>query len=257
MGMEGKIALVTGSSSGLGKAIAMRLAEAGAEAVVVADLRPEPREGGTTTVEGIAARGGCEARFVSCDVSDPAGVERAFAEAAEIGPLDVLVNNAGIVGPSDRLADIDDEAIDRVLAVNVKGVLYCCRAAARRMVPRKAGSIVNVSSVVAHAGSARSSVYAASKGAVAATTYALAAELGPAGVRVNAIHPGMVETAMTTEDQSLANSEVAENLLRRVPLRSLGAPRDVAAAVAFVAGDEAAYMTGASIVVDGGWSRAL
>jgi NAD(P)-dependent dehydrogenase (short-subunit alcohol dehydrogenase family) len=257
MAMDGKVALVTGSSSGLGRAIAIHLAEAGAKAVVIADRQPEPREGGPTTAEVIGRRGGCDARFVGCDVSDPAAVERAFAEAAEIGPLDVLVNNAGIVGPNARLADVDDETIDRVLAVNVKGVLYCCRAATRLMVPRKTGSIVNVSSVVAHGGSARTSVYAASKGAVAAITYALAAELGPTGVRVNAVHPGMVETAMTTEDQQLANSEVAEGLLRRVPLRALGAPDDIAAAVAFVAGDEAAYMTGSSVVVDGGWSRAL
>jgi NAD(P)-dependent dehydrogenase (short-subunit alcohol dehydrogenase family) len=255
--MNGKIALVTGSSSGLGRASAIRLAEAGAKAVVIADRRPDPREGGPTTAEEIGRLSNSEAHFVTCDVSDPAAVEQAFEEAAEIGPLDVLVNNAGIAGPSERLVDIDDATIDQVLAVNVKGVLYCCRAAARRMVPRKTGAIVNVSSVVAHGGSARTSVYAASKGAVAAITYALAAELGPIGVRVNAVHPGMVETAMTTEDQHLANSEVADGLLRRVPLRSLGAPRDIAAAVAFVAGDDASYMTGSSIVVDGGWSRAL
>jgi NAD(P)-dependent dehydrogenase (short-subunit alcohol dehydrogenase family) len=257
MSPEGKIALVTGSSSGLGRAIAIRLAEAGAKAVVVADRQSEPREGGPTTVAEIARRSDCDARFVDCDVSDPAAVERAFAAAAELGPLDVLVNNAGIVGPSDRLVDIDDETIDRLLAVNVKGVLYCCRAAARLMTPRKAGAIVNVSSVVAHAGSARTSVYAASKGAVAAITYALAAELGPTGIRVNAVHPGMVETTMTTADQHLADSEVADSLLRRVPLRALGAPRDVAATVAFLASDDAAYLTGTSIDVDGGWSRAL
>jgi NAD(P)-dependent dehydrogenase (short-subunit alcohol dehydrogenase family) len=255
--LNGKVALVTGGSSGLGRAIALELARRGAAAVVVGDLHAAPRDGGATTTELIERETEARAAFVRCDVADPVTVERAFAAAEEIGPVDVLVNNAGIVDRGQKLADVDDATIARVLDVNVKGVLFGCRAAARRMVPRGSGSIVNVSSVVALAGSARTGVYAASKGAVASLTYALAAELGPAGVRVNALHPGMIETAMTVEDQQLATGEVRDRLVRRLPLRRVGLPEEVARAVAFLASDDASYITGTSTVVDGGWSRAL
>jgi NAD(P)-dependent dehydrogenase (short-subunit alcohol dehydrogenase family) len=251
------VAIVTGAASGLGRAIALELARRGTATVVVADRSPDPREGGAPTTALIEATTGARAVFAACDVSSPAEVRELFAAADAAGPLAVLVNNAGIVGSSERLADIGDDEIARVLDVNVKGVLYCCRAAAERMAPAGAGAIVNVSSVTAHGGSARTSVYAASKGAVASLTYALAAELGPKGVRVNAVHPGMVETQMTLADQRLASGSVADALLRRVPLRRLGAPEDVARAVAFLASEDASYVTGTSTVVDGGWSRAL
>ncbi|OZF39568.1 glucose 1-dehydrogenase [Rhodococcus sp. 14-2483-1-2] len=255
--LEGKIALVTGASSGIGRAIALELARSGAAAVVVADLSDGPREGGRSTTALIAESSDAEALFVHCDVSDSAQVTAAVGAAESLGGLDVLVNNAGIVGPGSRLTEIDDDAIDAVLRVNICGTLYGCRAAARVMTPRGSGSIVNVSSVVALGGSSRTSVYAASKGAVAAASYALSAELGPRGIRVNAVHPGMIQTAMTTQDQQLAAGTVGETLSVRVPLRRTGTPDDVAKAVAFLAGDDSGYVTGTSAVVDGGWSRAL
>lgn len=257
MDLRGKTAVITGGSSGLGRAIALGFAERGAEAVVIADREPEPRESGLPTAEEIERSTSCAATFVSCDVTNPGQIDQAVQAAERHGPLSVFVNNAGIVGPSARLTELDDEVIDAVLAVNVKGVIYGCRAAARAMIPLGQGSIINLSSVVALSGSARTSVYAASKGAVASLTYALAAELGPKGVRVNAIHPGMVETTMTMQDQALAEGKVADGLRQRLPLRRLGNPTQIADAAAFLASDASSYMTGTSTVVDGGWSRAL
>ncbi len=255
--MNGRVAVVTGASSGLGRAIAIALAQAGAKAVVVADVIETPREGGTPTVDAIEAIG-TTARFVTCDVTRAGATETAVSVAGELGGVDVFVNNAGIVGSNAPLLEIDDDEIDRVLAVNVRGVLLGCRAAARAMLEHgRGGSIVNLSSVAATAGSDRASLYSASKGAVASLTYALSAELGPQGIRVNAVHPGLIETTMTMQDQHLATGSAADRLRRRIPLRRTGAPDDVAAAVVFLATSASAYVTGTSTVVDGGWSRAL
>jgi NAD(P)-dependent dehydrogenase (short-subunit alcohol dehydrogenase family) len=255
--VTGQVAVVTGAASGLGRSIALALARAGVAGVVVADVTASPREGGTPTVAEIEAAG-VPARFVRCDVSDPSDCERAVQVAGELGRLGVFVNNAGIVGSNALLVELEPGEIDRVLAVNVRGVLLGCRSAARQMISDgEGGSIVNLSSVVAHAGSDRTSLYAASKGAVAALTYALSAELGPHRIRVNAVHPGLIETSMTMEDQHLSVGSAAERLRMRIPLRRTGMPDDVASAVAFLAGPDAAYITGTSTVVDGGWSRAL
>jgi NAD(P)-dependent dehydrogenase (short-subunit alcohol dehydrogenase family) len=256
--VNGRVAVVTGASSGLGRAIALALAHAGARAVVVADVTETPREGVEPTARTIEAETRAAARFVACDVTDPAGTDAAVAAAAELGGVEVFVNNAGVVGSNTLLVDVDDAEIDRVLAVNVRGVLLGCRAATREMLAHgRGGSIINLSSVVATAGSDRTSLYAASKGAVASLTYALSAELGPHGIRVNAVHPGLIETTMTMKDQHLASGNAADRLRRRIPLRRTGAPEDVAAAVVFLASSAAAYVTGTSTVVDGGWSRAL
>lgn len=257
MDLEGKTAVITGASSGLGRAIAIGFAERNAKAVIIADRDEAPREGGDPTAVEITNRSETKASFVACDVTAPDQVAAAIAEAERHGPLSIFVNNAGVVGPMTDLVELDDDAIETVLAVNVKGVLYGCRAAARAMIPHGQGSIINLSSVVALAGSARASLYSASKGAVTSLTRALAAELGPKGIRVNALHPGMVETMMTMQDQSLAEGKVASSLLRRLPLRELGIPSQIADAAAFLASDESSYMTGTATVVDGGWSAAL
>lgn len=252
-----KIAVVTGGSSGLGRAIALRLAHEGARGIVVLDTTERPREGGARTADEIRAATKADGVFVRGDVTSAADVERAVETAARMGGLDLMVNNAGIVGTGPRLADADLTELERVLAVNVKGAFLGCRAAAARMVEQRAGAIVNISSVVALAGSARTAIYAASKGAVTSLSYALAAELGPSGVRVNAVHPGVIETTMTTVDQHIADEVARQRVVRRIPLRTIGTPDDVAGVVAFLGSDSARYVTGTATVVDGGWSRGL
>jgi NAD(P)-dependent dehydrogenase (short-subunit alcohol dehydrogenase family) len=197
--LEGRVAVVTGASSGIGRGIAVRFAQEGAALVVIADLRQEPREGGDFTAV-VVQEAGARAEFVTCDVSDPAQLEGVVARAVELGGrLDVMVNNAGIIGPTDFL-NASKADFDAVMGVNVAGVYFGCQAAARAMIPRGSGSIVNVSSVGGIRGSSKFAAYSASKGAVRLLTYSLGELLGPHGIRVNAIHPGVIDTQMNRVD---------------------------------------------------------
>ena len=192
-----------------------------------------------------------ESIFVHCDVSDPASIDAAVAAADKFGGIDVMVNNAGIVGPARPVVDMDEADFDQVIAVNLRGAFLGCRSAARRMTARGSGSIVNVASIASLMGSRTSAAYSASKGGVRLLTTTLAFEMGPLGIRVNSVLPGIIETRMTTHDRNWA-AEAAEATIGKVPMRRLGTPADVANAVVYLASDLASYVTGTSLTVDGG-----
>lgn len=245
--LQGRVVVVTGGSSGNGRAIAIAAAEQGARAVVIADVVAEPREGGVPTHQLI----GGDSIFVSCDVSDGDSIEAAIAAADPLGGVDVLVNNAGIVGPASPVLTMETASFDEVLSVNLRGTFLGCRSAGRRMAERGSGSIVNVASIAGIQGSRSSAAYSASKAGILLMSKTLAFELGAHGVRVNSVLPGIIETSMTTVDRPLA-AGAAEATKAKVPLGRLGTPADVAGAVVYLASDLAGYVTGASLVVDGG-----
>ncbi len=251
--LSGQTAVVTGGASGNGRAICREFATAGADAVIVADVRETPRTGGTPTHELVADETDARAEFVDCDVSEPSDLESAVDLAREFGGIDVMVNNAGIFRVEEFL-DVSEAEFDRLMDVNVKGVFFGCQAAARAMVENGGGAIINMSSMGGIRGATNYATYCTSKGGVRLLTYALADELGPKGIRVNAVHPGIVETAMTTEDvpQPLVGSEAGEQYKSQIPSRRFGQPEDVADACVFLASDRADYVNGESLVVDGG-----
>lgn len=243
--VEGKVAVVTGGASGIGRATAFALAREGAAAVVIADVRSEPREGGKATHDAIS----CDSRYVECDVTKPTDIERAVATAEDFGGVDIMVNNAGIVVVKDFL-DFTEEDYDRQMAVNAKGVFFGTQIAARRMVEKGGGVIVNMSSIAGICGVAATSAYSASKGAVKLTTYAAAQALARSGIRVNAIHPGLVATELVTGDFGLPADAITS--VFPVPIGRAAQPEDIADAVVMLCSDHTRYMTGASLVVDGG-----
>lgn len=245
--LSGQVAVVTGGASGLGRATAIRLGEAGVSGVVVADLREEPREGGEATTKVLADLG-VPSTFVQCDVTSPASLEAAVAAADTLGGVTILVPAAGILRMEDVL-EVGESDFDAMMGVNVKGTFFACQAAARSMVAGgRPGAIVTISSVGGVLGSASMPTYNISKGAVRMLTYSLAASLGPRGIRVNAVHPGVIETAMTQQDTDLASTDASSQL----PLRRLGRPTDVADAIVYLASPLSAYVTGTSLFVDGG-----
>jgi NAD(P)-dependent dehydrogenase (short-subunit alcohol dehydrogenase family) len=249
-----RTAVVTGAASGNGRAIARSFAEHGAD-VVVADVRESPREAGRPTHELIEAETDRSATYVDCDVTSLADLRGAVAAADDHGGIDVMVNNAGVLemGPITELTEDD---YDAVMDVNAKGVFLGCKAAAERLLADGGGSIVNVSSTAGMVGIPDNSVYCASKGAVRLLTYSLAAELGP-DVRVNAVHPGTTETQMVTEDVEIVGTDRGDEQQRQIPLRRFGRPSDVADATVYLASDMADYVTGESLVVDGGILQGL
>lgn len=248
--LEEKAAIVTGAASGIGRAIALRFAEEGAT-VVVADTREEPREGDVPTHDRIRSEGETS-RFVRTDVSSVTDLEAVVAGTRDAyGRLDVMVNNAGIFPPQTDVTAVDEETYDEVLAVNLKGVYFGCRAAVDAMKEQDDGGvIINMSSIAGLAGYDRSSAYCASKGGVANLTRELAVEQGEHGIRVNALNPGIIETAQTRQDED----EVIGEFTDEIPLRRDGRPEDVADAAVFLASNEAGYITGHNLVVDGGYT---
>jgi NAD(P)-dependent dehydrogenase (short-subunit alcohol dehydrogenase family) len=250
--LTGQTAVVTGASSGNGRAIAKRFAENGAD-VVVADIIREPREGGDPTDDLIEAETDATATFVECDVSNVDDIAAAVDAAEAFGGVDIMVNNAGIMG-QESLFDTTEEDYQRLMNVNVKGVFFGSQIAAERMVESGTeGSIINLSSVGGLRGSSRVFLYSTTKGAVMLMTYSLAGILGQDGIRVNALHPGVIKTAMTIEFEGGAvGTEDEDEIAETIPLRRIGTPKDVADAALFLASDLAGYVTAESLVVDGG-----
>jgi 3-oxoacyl-[acyl-carrier protein] reductase len=246
MTLEGRTALVTGASRGLGRAIALRLAEAGA--AVAVNYRAQADAAGAVVAE-IEARGG-RALAVRADVADAAAVRAMVARVtASLGPVDVLVNNAGVSHRGD-LADADDAQIEEMRRINVDGVVATTRAVAESMKARRFGRIVNVVSIAA-LGTAMSGTtfYAASKAAVVVLTRRFALELGPHGVTVNAIAPGFVLTDMAAAGRTEADFAA---IAARTMVRRIGRPEDIAHAVAFLAAPETGFVTAQVLTVDGG-----
>lgn len=256
--MEGRCAVVTGAARGIGEAIGSRLAQDG-WAVAFVDRSPTVRE----TVDRLGVTVAAE-RLVAivADVSQPAQAAAAVDEAADhLGRVDALVNNAGIGGPRLPLVETPPEELRRVLEVNLLGAMLVAAACARRMVTQgSGGAIVNVGSIYGQRGVALGAAYSASKGGIALLTHSLALELAPHGIRVNTVAPGPIVTQMHWDDLraeaaelGVTVDEVAERVRAQVPLGRHGTGQDVAGAVAWLLGDDASYVTGQTVGVDGGW----
>ncbi|GAA0253302.1 SDR family oxidoreductase [Haladaptatus pallidirubidus] len=249
--LDDRTAIVTGGSSGIGRGIARTFAEHGAN-VVVADVRESPREGGTPTHKLLTNETDVDAAFVECDVTDIDTLETTVRKADELGGVDVLVNNAGIFR-MEEFFDVTPEEYDELMNINVKGMFFGAQVAGEQMVERGGGTIINISSVAGFIGNGGYTTYCVSKGAVRLLTYALAHRLGPDGIRVNAIHPGGVETAMM-EDADLG-PDALEQFVQAIPTRRIGQPSDIAGAAVFLASDLASYVNGESLIVDGGYTN--
>ncbi|MET0667143.1 MAG: SDR family oxidoreductase [Methyloceanibacter sp.] len=248
--LEGRIALVTGAGAGIGRGIAQIFAREGAH-MVVADI--DAGAAGQVAAEIVKSNGAAEAHAV--DVTDTAQVKKLMQAIGERhGKLDVLVNNAG-VGERCDFRHLTDEAWDRVWKVNLDGTVRCAREAFELLRASGRGSVINLSSVMADKHTRQMAVYSATKGAVLALSRSLAVEYAPYGIRVNTLLPGYVETALI--GRYIANPMIAKGLLAQTPLRRFGTPEDIANAALFLASDEAAYITGAALNVDGGMGATL
>jgi 3-oxoacyl-[acyl-carrier protein] reductase len=244
--LKGKSAIITGSATGIGKATAVLFAKEGAR-VVVSDV---DQTGGEQVVAEIKADGG-EAIFIKADVSRAADVERLVDGAVQSnGRLDVLVNNAAVYRGDGNLMLVPDDVWDQVMAVNLKGTYLCCKFAIARMMERGGGTIVNLSSVNALMGLSLTA-YTASKGGVQALTRLLAVEFAPKGIRINSVCPG---TIMTENSIAIYRERpgLEERVRKMYPMGKLGAPLDIAECTVYLASDASSFVTGASLVVDGG-----
>jgi meso-butanediol dehydrogenase/(S,S)-butanediol dehydrogenase/diacetyl reductase len=244
--LDRKVALVTGAASGMGAACAEVLHACGARVVVV-DLDGDRGARSAAAVDGL---------FIHGDISDSAFCERAVAETVDRhGRLDVLVNAAGIMVRKPAI-DTEDEVYQRVIRVNLDGSFYMCRAAVRRMQAQGGGAVVNFSSIWGLWAGANAAAYSAAKGGISVLTRALALEHGRDGIRVNAVLPGDVDTPLLRaggRDQPLTDDDIAR-MGESIPLGRVAQPREIASVVAFLASDEASYVTGVLLPVDGGYT---
>jgi len=243
MGLKGKTAVVTGAGRGIGKAIAIKLASQGAD-VAILDVDGETA---AATAEELGALGVCSSGY-SVDVSQAEAVASVFKQVAEdLGGPDILVNNAGLTR-DNLIIRMSPEQWDTVMNVNLKGAFNCIRAAVRPMMSKRWGRIINIASIVGLTGNAGQANYAASKAGLIALTKSVAKEFGGRGITANAVAPGYIETPMT---ESLPES-VREGFAAKILLGRFGRPEDVANLVAFLASDEADYITGQTVSIDGG-----
>jgi len=249
MDLKNKVAIITGARRGMGRSHALTLAKAEAK-VVVADISQEDCQ---KVVEEIKKAGG-EAIAVKCDVAKKEEADNMVKAAVEKwGKVDILVNNAGICQFKPFL-ELTEEEWDRTLDINLKGYFLCAQAAAKEMVKQKSGVIINIASVaMGQQGIGFPNIvhYCASKGGIVGMTEALAVELAPFNIRVNAIAPGMIETPMI--DPVKQDSKTMEAMLARVPMHRVGKPEEVSNLVLFLASNESSYMTGSTVIIDGGW----
>ena len=242
--LEGKVAVVTGASRGIGRAVALKLAQEGAAVVVNYNGSRERAEEVKREIEA----GGGKAEIMQCNVSDFAACEEMFKKiTAEFGRVDILVNNAGITRDG-LLMKMSEEDYDAVLGTNLKGTFNCIRFVARQMVKQRSGRIINMASVSGVLGNAGQANYSASKAGVIGLTKSAARELASRGITVNAVAPGFVNTEMT----AVLSEKVKEGAVGQIPLGKFGEAEDIANAVAFLAGDGAGYITGQVLCVDGG-----
>jgi NAD(P)-dependent dehydrogenase (short-subunit alcohol dehydrogenase family) len=254
--LAGKVAIITGASSGIGRASALRFAEEGAR-VVIGDLGPEPREGGQPCHEAIHATGG-QAVYVAADVTDSASVDHLVTEALrQFGDLHIIMTAAGNPGPTGDTRQIDIDEFDRHFALNVRGTFLCVQHALRHFAEKRYGKVVTVASNFGLVGVPGMAAYCAGKAAVIGMTKAMAIEFGPLGINVNALCPGATKTAINVHFR--ADAKLQEEWQRMTPLRMEGGdyiadPPDIANAALYLASDESRFMTGATLVVDGGWA---
>ncbi len=248
-GFKDKVAVVTGSTRGIGKAVALAFASAGANVVICGrDLKKAQEAANEAKKYG---SGRCVA--FKCDVSRSGDVKNMIeAAVAEFGKIDILVNNAGVVDIGS-LTELSEGSWDRTIDVDLKGVFLCSQAVAKHMIKRKYGKIVNIASIAGLVGFLGTPHYCAAKGGVVNLTKEMALELARFGVNVNAIAPGFIETDMTKG--MLSDEKAKQQLLAKIPLKRIGKPEDIANAVLFLASDNASYITGTTLVVDGGWTE--
>lgn len=247
--LSGKVGLVTGAGSGIGRVTALLMAERGAK-VVVADVADD---NGVETVKMIETAGGTAA-FVHCDVSDPAQVDAMVAFAVEkFGALHLAVNNAGIGGPAGLIGDYPVDGWDKVISINLTGVFLCLKAELPAMVAAGGGSIVNISSILGFVGFAQSCAYVAAKHGVIGLTQNAALEYAAQNVRVNSIHPGFIDTPLVAAAGMEKGSDVWDFIASKHAMNRWGKVEEIAAPVLWLLSDEASFVTGSQYVVDGGY----
>lgn len=246
MKLKDKIAIVTGSKRGIGKSIALEFAKEGAK-VVVSDIDLKECQDVCDEIKKL----GSDAIAIKCDVSKKEDVDNMVEKTIQkFKKIDILVNNAG-VAPMKPFVEMTEKDWDFTMNINLKGVFLCSNAAAKHMVKQKSGKIVSIASIAGKVGFINTSAYCASKGGVINFTRELALELSPYNINVNAVAPGIIVTKMT--EDLLKDKQVREGLLANIPLGREGKPEEIAKAVVFLASDDSSYVTGHTLVVDGGW----
>ncbi len=249
MKLDGRVALITGAGSGMGRAMAMLFAEHGA-AIGAVDLDVTSAR---STADAVGAAGG-SAIAVHCDVADGTSVERAVAEVVDaLGGVSLLCNNAGMLDDYAPLLDTSEELWDRIIDVNLKGMFLCARAVLPHMIGGGGGVIINTASIAGIVAGAGGTAYTASKHGVIGLTRQISLDYGSQGIRVNAICPGAVETGMTKAILDSGDAAVME-AVRSVPAGRHSQPEEIANLALFLASDESSFMHGAAVVIDGGWT---
>ncbi len=244
MHLDGKVAIITGASRGIGRSVAIELAKLGAKVVI----NYAGNEAAAEEVKNIIVAAGGQGIVIKADVGDVEAVDAMVKETiSTFGKIDILVNNAGITR-DNLLMRMKEEDWDAVMNINLKGVFVCTKAVSRIMMKQRAGKIINMTSVVGLMGNAGQANYAAAKAGVIGFTKSMAKELASRGITVNAIAPGFISTDMT----AVLSDQVKTELTEKIPAGRLGSPEDVAAAVTFLASDSANYITGQTLNVDGG-----